>query len=100
MKPNKNAVHRLTPFFGFIFRYLSKSLAKCECKVNCNFLRNNFKYASDVFEITEKFKEIIHIGNYIFEYINSHEKINDAKLPSIYKFYSSLTGRKFLKMNI
>ena len=83
---------RFTPFYGFINR-LSENLAKCECKINCNYLRNHFKYTSDVFQKTEDFKEIRKKGIYPHEYINSYEKINDTKLPSIDEFYSRLTGK-------
>ena len=36
-------------------------------------LKNNFKYASDVFQNTEEFKEIIRKRIYPYEYIDSYK---------------------------
>ena len=93
----KNETQYQTGFIDFL-RFMASSLdrfseylAKCECKINYNCIRNNFKYTSDVFQNTEKVEEIIKKGIYPYEYIDSCENIYDTNRQVL----SKITREKY-----
>jgi hypothetical protein len=76
------------------FRFLASRLDNLSSNLESSQLREIIKYFSnhelDVLFRKEKSK-IIRKGIYPYEYMDSFEKFSETKLPSIDKFYSSLT---------
>ncbi len=68
---------------------------KVSCK-NINELRKSFKYTSKRYKDDTDFMMMISKGIYPYDYVDSYEKLNDTKLPSIEDFYSKLNENKRL----
>jgi hypothetical protein len=76
------------------FRFLASSLDNLSSNLESSQLREIIKYFSNN-ELDVLFRKgkskIIRKGIYPYEYMDSFEKFSETKLPSIDKFYSSLT---------